>query len=148
MGSWCQPSLPGGSRRGSTQPEGSLAALPLPTSFFRPRSVGTASHSSPVPARGAKPKIQKKPTGKNLQVTQGTLLLCGLKKREILGEASGADRGETFKVVSNQVNAGNTPFSGQQEEGQPGSSWGCRMVLMCPSQQPWDAGQPSPSVDT
>lgn len=60
------------------QPGSSLAALSLPTSSFRPRSVGSGSQgptASPVPARGAKSKTQKKPMGeKNLQVTRGTLL--------------------------------------------------------------------------
>lgn len=53
------------------QPESSLAALSLPTSSFRPTSVGSGSQvvtASPVPARRANSKTQKSPTGENLQV--------------------------------------------------------------------------------
>lgn len=60
--------------RQDTATGSSLAVLSLPTSSFRPTFVGTGSQvatASPIPARGAKSQTQKKPTGKNLQVTQG-----------------------------------------------------------------------------
>lgn len=84
--------------------------------------------ASPVPARGAKSQTQKKPTGKTLQVANDG---------ESLGEASLAGR-EAFEVISNQLNAGNTQFSGQQEEGELGLQGGCDVA---PSEQPWDAGE-------
>lgn len=99
---WAAGASPGrvcSSKRGRTatgpwraQPESSLAALSLPTSSCSPTFVGSGSQLGPaslVPARGAKSKPQKKPTGKNLQVTQGRLLLMALNEGRSLGEKRG-----------------------------------------------------------